>query len=94
MNNLAAPILIAFIAGWVGWTLGIESGESERKDIIASLPAQQAYWQKLEAGLREPDGRDLVCEQIFEAVQQELSEEYTLDASAMNAAYDQLGARR
>ena len=92
--NKWAVLGIVVLSAFLGWRAGLVSGEAERQAIIDDLPEVQAYFREILADPVEPTGRDLVCEQIFEAVRKELSEEYRLDAADMNELYDQMDRQR
>ena len=96
--NRWAVFGIVILAAFLGWNAGLKNGlkngEAEREAIIADLPEERAYWQSLEAGLVEPTGRDLICEQIFELVRKELDEEYRFEAEAMHELYEQMDRQR
>ena len=92
--NKWTVLAVVVLAALIGWKAGLNSGEAERQAIIADLPEERAYWQSLEADVMNPTARDLVCEQIFESVRKELSEEYRFEAEMMNEAYNHLAADR
>ncbi len=92
--NKWAVLGIVVLSAFLGWRAGLTSGEAERQAIIDDLPEERAYWQSLEASMAEPTARELICDQIFESVRKELSEEYQLDAADMNELYDQMDRQR
>ena len=92
--NKWAVLGIVVLSAFLGWRAGLVSGEAERRAIIDDLPEARVYFRELLADLDEPAGRDLVCEQIFNSVRKELSEEYRLDAADMNELYDQMDRQR
>ncbi len=92
--NRWAVLAVVVLAAIIGWKAGLNSGEAERKAIIADLPEERAYWQEALADIDNPTRRDLICEQIFESVQKELNEEYRLEAEEMNEVYDRMSQDR
>lgn len=60
----------------VGHTIGRQQGLREAPAMVAYQKERDAYYDaQFEEMLHAPDGRELVCAQIFELVESELSVE-------------------
>ena len=82
------------VGGFVGWSAGLNYGKAERQAIVDDLPETRAVMTELLADLREPNGRDLLCDEFFAAVEKETREERRLDAEEMDRVYNQLDRER
>ena len=88
--NKWAVLGVVVLAALLGWGEGLREGEAERKSIIADMPEERAYWKGLEAKLSDPNDRELICEQIFDLVGDELTREYRLDVAEQHEVSEQL----